>query len=193
MIGSREGPAFWRRPRSQRGSVLLPVATAVVLGGCTAGASSDLVHPVRVADPVWEELYRDDLFFVSLDVAHVDPGPEPDTFAVWYRTDRLETQFEDEQPWNREIIRSLLRCDPVQFKTVRITVFLDDGPPVAQEGGSMAEAARVEWRDPVLESIDEASMEGACAKVAGRRRAAGFVEGARRGVDPGARTIGGAG
>lgn len=31
----------------------------------------------------------------------------------------------------------------LQFKTVRVTVFLDDGPPVAQESGSMAEAAGI--------------------------------------------------
>jgi len=139
---------------------------------------------------MWEELYRDDFFVVSLAVAHVGAGPEPDAFAVWYRTDRLEMQFEDDRAWNREIIRSLLRCDPVQFKTVRVTVFLDEGPAVAQEGGSMAEAAAIEWREAIPGSIDAASMEAACAKVAGRGGPRRSEHAGRPRVDPGASRLG---
>lgn len=124
-----------------------------------------LVQPVALSDHRWEEVYRDEEFVVSLDVAHIEDGPEPGTFAVWYRTDRLVMQEEDGEPWNREVIRSLLRCSPVEFKTVRVTVFLDDGPPVAQIGGTLEDVSDEPWRAVVPESIDAASMRDACALI----------------------------
>ncbi len=102
---------------------------------------------------------------MSLDVANVAEGPEPNTYAVRYQTERFVMQDEDGEPWNREVIRSLLQCQPLEFKTVRVTVFLDAGPPVDQVGGSVEDIAEEPWR-AVRASIDAASMEGACSLIA---------------------------
>jgi|SRR5688572_7386375 hypothetical protein len=129
--------------------------------GC-AGARTGFVTPFALRDHQWRQVYADTSYVVSLDVAHVSGGPEKDSLAVWYETRHLAMRKHEGKPWNREIIRSLLRCEPLSFKTVLTTIFLGDGPPIAQVGGSEADVREKPWRPVGPDTVDEAAMQGAC-------------------------------
>lgn len=138
----------------------------VILAGTScASAGTRFVRPFELPDHEWAPVYADESFVVSLDVAHVSPGPEDDSLAVWYETRHLEMREHEGSPWNREVIHSLLRCDPLSFKTVRTTIFLEHGPPIAQIGGLMAEVLGRPWRPAGPGSVDEGAMRGACEVV----------------------------
>ena len=142
---------------------------ALTIASVSCAGRAEFVQPVELTNHRWQEVYQDEEFRVSLDLAHIEEGLEPDTFAVWYQTQRFVMQEEDGEPWNREVIRSLLRCTPLEFKTVRVTVFLDDGPPVAQVGATLEDISDQPWRAVIPESIDAASMKGACALITANR------------------------
>jgi len=88
---------------------------------------------------------------------------------VWYETIHATLREHDGQPWNREIIRSYLRCEPLSFKTVRITIFLNDGPAVAQEGGDPQDVAGQPWKDATAR-VDKAAMSRACEIITEQER-----------------------
>jgi hypothetical protein len=142
------------------------VAICVVgSAACSAGGPA-LVTPFELSNHEWRQVYLDAQYQVSVDVANVRPGPEPDSLEVWYQTRHLEPREYNGVPWNREVIHSLLRCDPLSFKTVLTTIFLDDGPPVAQIGGDLASVADNDWRPTASGSVDEGAMRGACSTIA---------------------------
>lgn len=134
----------------------------LLVGSGCASARTGFVTPFALRDHQWRQVYADTTYVVSLDVAHVSPGPEEDSLAVWYETRHLAMREHEGKPWNREIIRSLLRCEPLSFKTVLTTVFLDDGPPIAQIGGREADVREKPWRPVRPDTVDEAAMRGAC-------------------------------
>jgi hypothetical protein len=117
-----------------------------------------------VAEHHWQVVYRDARYEVSLDTANVEAGPGGGSL-VWYQTRHSEPRDEAGRLWNRELIRSLLRCEPLSFKTVRITVHLDDGPVVAERGGKLADVRDEPWRPVGSPSVDEAAMSQACAVI----------------------------
>ena len=138
---------------------LLLVLLTVI--GCVS-ARSEFVTPFKLSDHAWRQVYADTSFVVSLDLAHVSGVPQTDSVAVWYETRHLAMREHEGKPWNREIIHSLLRCEPLSFKTVLTTIFLNDGPPVAQIGGVQADVRTKPWRPVLRDSVDEAAMRGAC-------------------------------
>ena len=143
--------------------LLLPVI------GC-ASARSEFVTPFELSDHSWHQVHADTSFVVSLDLVHVSGAPQMDSVAVWYETRHLAMREHEGKPWNREIIRSLLRCEPLSFKTVLTTIFLNDGPPVAQIGGVQADVRTKPWRPVLPDSVDEAAMRGACQVLQGKLR-----------------------
>lgn len=134
----------------------------LLIGNGCASARSEFVTPFALDDHKWRQVYADTSYVVSLDIAHVNPGPEDDSLAVWYETRHLAMRDHEGKPWNREIIRSLLRCEPLSFKTVLTTIFLENGPPIAQIGGRAADVREKLWRPVGPDTVDEAAMRGAC-------------------------------
>lgn len=122
----------------------------------------------------WRQAYGDSNYQVSVDTAHIERAPEG-AYLVWLETKHASLQTEFGKPWNREIIRSLLRCAPLSFKTVRVTLQYNDGPVIAAEGGDVASVADRPWKPVIPRSVDEARMSGACALIsrAGKMPVAG--------------------
>src|SRR5215213_8150977 len=84
--------------------------------GCGGIRTGGFVAPFEMAEPEWRPLYSDSAYATALDVAHVFPGPEKDTLEVWYENRHRVMRDEGGKPWNREVIHSLLRCEPLSFK-----------------------------------------------------------------------------
>ncbi len=139
------------------------VASGHVIGCSRPGSATSEQH----GSHAWLQLYMDADYRVSIDTADMTPTAEG-AYLVWYETKHTSPKVEAGRPWNREIIRSLLRCDPLSFKTVRITVHYDDGPVVAAIGGDVADVASKPWKPVVSPSVDEATMRPACVFIAQR-------------------------
>ncbi|MGH7575677.1 MAG: hypothetical protein ACREM1_11220 [Longimicrobiales bacterium] len=108
----------------------------------------------------WQELYEDASCHFFLDTANVEEGRPGNAYLVSYQTIHGKRREHDGVPWNREIIRSLLRCEPVSFMTVHITIYLDDGPPVAREGGDLEDVVDQPWKEAAA-SVDRPAMKRA--------------------------------
>ncbi len=148
--------------------ILRPLLAAAIASGHAIGCSRPgNATSQQHGSHAWLQLYMDADYRVSLDTADMTPTAQG-AYLVWYETKHTSPKVEAGKPWNREIIRSMLRCDPLSFKTVRITVHYDDGPVVAAIGGDVADVASKPWKPVVSPSVDEATMRPACAFIAQR-------------------------
>jgi len=146
------------------GQTMLLLTFALAL--CTSGCGTPPSRPSQEGSSHdWRLVYKDATYEVSLDSSHIDLQPDG-AYLVWYQTRHAAPKVEVGQPWNRELIRSLLQCDPLAFKTVRITLHYDAGPVVAAQGGEVADVADHSWKSPTSGSVDEAAMREACAVIA---------------------------
>jgi hypothetical protein len=113
----------------------------------------------------WLRVYTDTAFTVALDTSRVERIAN-NAFLVWFETRWARPhQTQAPGPFNRETIRTILRCRPVAYKTVHVSVSLDAGPVVAEQGGTVADAERQEWKVPAPDSADEHSFVAACAAL----------------------------
>ena len=136
---------------------------ATVVGACAnPGAEEAFTAPFQLPDHEWEEVFDDERYTVSIDLAHVSPGPVEDSVEVWYETLHKASRQYEGRAWNREVIRSQVRCEPVSFRTVLTTIFLDHSPPIAQVGPTAEELPSLEWRQAGIGSVDEAAFTATC-------------------------------
>lgn len=142
--------------------LLLPTAALALLPSA-CGRPRDATPRDQIVHK-WAQVFKDAEYQVSLDTAHIEPIPEGG-YLVWYETQHARPKVEAGKRWNREIIRSLLRCDPLSFKTVRITVHYGDGPSVARRGGEIEDVADKPWKPVIPGSVDEGAMGTACAII----------------------------
>jgi hypothetical protein len=112
-------------------------------------------------------LYADSVISTSLDTTRVEQRA-PNEYLVRYQT-RWATphQTQAPSPFDRELILSLLRCNPTAFKTVEVSVYLGDGPLVARQGGTIADAAVQPWKTPRA-TVDVPSLNKACEIITAR-------------------------
>ena len=139
---------------------VLGVALLLTVAGCAP--KPRFVEPFELTNHEWQQVYSDSAYTVSLDVANVAAGPEESSVSVWYQTRHLTMKKHEGKDWNREVIHSYLRCEPLSFKTVLMTIFLEHGEPVAQIAKSPAELSKEDWRPVIQGSVDEGSLKMAC-------------------------------
>jgi hypothetical protein len=144
-------------------AILLMIALALQAYGCHPGSTRSSQHDTSHD---WRLLYHDTTYEVALDSSHIERQSD-NAYLVWYQTRHATPKVEAGQPWNRELIRSLLRCDPLSFKTVRITLHYDAGPVVAARGGDVADVASEPWKPVTSGSVDEAALREACVVISG--------------------------
>jgi hypothetical protein len=96
------------------------------------------------------------------------------TYRVWMQTrwaaPRYGSRKRTPLPFNREMIRTYLRCDPIAYKVVGTVVSLDDGPPVDSVIVGEKAASAGNWKDAEPGSADAGAGKGACAILDARAR-----------------------
>jgi hypothetical protein len=147
---------------------------ALILQSSCRAPGDDPVAEGAIASPfgseaAWVPIYSDSTVSVALDTTRVERRG-PNEYVVRYQT-RWATphQTQAPSPFNRELILSLLRCNPTAFKTVEVSVYLNDGPLVARQGSTLAEANAQDWKTP-RGSVDLASLNRACDVITGSPR-----------------------
>lgn len=149
--------------RDVRFAFLLAACLTMPLGAQN-GATG---RPSAIApfDPPWARVFTDPAFQIALDTSRVDRRGAQ-SYLVWMQT-RWATPHRGAtrrtpSPFNRELIHTFLRCDPVAYKTARTVVSLDDGPPVDSVGAGVEAARRGAWRAADPRSADAAAGAAAC-------------------------------
>jgi hypothetical protein len=148
----------------------LPIVVVVSLQfSCRAPGDNQAAEGGAASSPfgpqaAWVPLYSDSAVSVALDTTRVERRA-PNEYVVRYQTRWVSPRdTQAPSPFNRELILSLLRCHPTAFKTVEVSVYLNDGPLVARQGSGVAEANAQPWKTP-QGSVDVPSLNRACEVI----------------------------
>jgi hypothetical protein len=148
---------------------LVLVVFVIHPSGCRTPGDSQTAETAAAVTPfgpeeAWVRIYRDSTVSVALDTTRVDQRA-PNEYVVRYQTRWVTPrQTQAPSPFNRELILSLLRCNPTAFKTVEVSVYLNDGPLVARQGTNVTEANAQPWKTP-RGSVDVPSLNRACELI----------------------------
>jgi hypothetical protein len=135
-------------------------------------SSSRPASPTPFAAP-WQAVFTNPDLSVGLDTSRVE-RVDSVTYRVWMQTRwaaaRFGSQKRTASPFNRELIRTYLRCNPTAYRVVGTVVSLDDGPAVDSiVVGDDAARARA-WSVAEPQSADAGAGDRACAILRGRSR-----------------------
>lgn len=159
------------RPAAWLWSVAMAVA-----GACT-GEWDPTADVVREADRAWVRVYADAEYDISVDTAHIRRHLAADhTFEIWYRTQHLKPRLRRGERWNREITRSVLRCDGLLYKIARVDISEDGHRPISQQRTEPWELDDQPWREVEVGTMEEITARAACHYAGARiiRSAAEF-------------------
>lgn len=163
-----DNPPRSRRPKSAG----IWLCVVLLLGGTACNRSepppikSISSETIFGSPENWATVFFHTDLTVALDTTRMEPMPDG-SYLLWFQKIWVTPRKAESQPFNRELIHALVRCEPLAFKTVSVTLFFDEGPPVAKVGGSVSEATKEEWKTPIPGSADEGSFQQTCMNLDG--------------------------
>jgi len=113
----------------------------------------------------WYVVFADSELTIALDTSRVS-RVDSSTYRLWLKTrwaaPRNGTRKHTSSPFNREMIRTYLRCSPVAYKVIGTVVSLDDGPPLDSMVVGDRRARLGAWNVAKPRSADVGAGENAC-------------------------------
>jgi len=150
-------------------TLLLMAASSATLAGQGSAASRSRV--IADFDLPWIPVFRDSAFRIALDTSRIKRVGS-NTYLLWMQTrwflPRRGGTKRTASPFNRELIHTFLRCEPLAYKVARTVVSLDDGPPVDSVGAGVAAAKRADWHPVSSGSADAGAGAQACEVLSHR-------------------------
>lgn len=107
----------------------------------------------------WVEVARDTNYRILVDSSRLVWQPAAAAYIVWYRTDHAAPRLKDGQPFNREVVGSLLSCERGRYKVTSVDLSLNGARPISRQ---RTEFRDQEWRHVVEGTIEEAAARNAC-------------------------------
>ncbi len=146
------------------------MAIGMALTGCRSGAPTGS-QPIPLGDRApWHTVLADSTFRIAMDTARVQRGPE-DGWIVWFITTHAAPQGPDTLRFDRGRIRVLVRCTPLEFKSMSEELALGDARPVFRQQWRLSGRDAVAWRVPQAGATDAVLLRTACGILAGRNGA----------------------
>ena len=143
---------------------------------CPAAAAAQLSGPPTPPAPFaapWQMVFTNVELIVGLDTSRVE-RVDSTTYRVWLQTRWAAASFGSRKktpsPFNRELIRTYLRCNPTAYRVVSTVVSLNDGAAVDSVVVSDAAARATPWAVAAPQSADAGAGDTACAILRARRR-----------------------
>jgi hypothetical protein len=147
---------------------LMLASSGTVIAQTVAGHSS---RTVRRFEQPWVTIFTDPDFQIALDTSRIE-RVDADGYLVWMQTrwvtPRNGSTKRTSSPFDRELIHTFFKCDPIAYEVVRTVVFLDDGPPIDSVGADLQPARARAWRTARPGSADLGAGSAMCEIV--RRR-----------------------
>ena len=132
------------------------------VGACT-GEWDPTADVVREADRTWVRVYSDADYDIAVDRAHIRRYLAADNaFEVWYRAQHLKPRTRHGQVWDREITLSVLRCDGLLYKIVRVDMSEGGREPISRQRTEPWELGDQPWRRVEVGTIEEITARAAC-------------------------------
>jgi hypothetical protein len=153
-------------------------SSATITAQTTAGHRS---RPVRRFEPPWVTVFTDPDFQIALDSSRID-RVDADAYLVWMQTrwvtPRNGSTKRTSSPFDRELIHTFVKCNPIAYKVVRTVVSLESGPPVDSVGTDLQTARASTWRPASPGSADLGAGRAMCGIVRRRDGAGSRLSGA---------------
>ena len=130
-------------------ALILPFAL-----GCADAAARDGRH-------FWMPVAGDSLYRISIDTSRITK-PTYRTYLIWYRTDHAMTHLYKGQPFNREIVGSLLRCGDLAYKVVSVDMSMGSESPISQQRADANDVALQPWRHTERGTIEWSAARRSC-------------------------------
>jgi hypothetical protein len=124
----------------------------------------------------WAMVFRDSAFQIALDTSRVE-RIDADSYLVWmqtrWRVPRRGSTKRTPSPFNRELIHTFLRCQPVAYRVAQTVVSLNGGPAIDSIGSGVDSARQADWHPASAGSADAAAGAEACRVLNRRSRRPG--------------------
>lgn len=103
----------------------------------------------------------DSLYRISIDTSRITK-PTYQTYLIWYRTDHAMTHLHKGEPFNREIVGSLLRCRDLAYKVVSVDMSMGSASPISQQRADAHDIALQPWRHAERGTIEWSAARRSC-------------------------------
>jgi hypothetical protein len=110
---------------------------------------------------LWMAVAGDSLYRISIDTSRITK-PTYRTYLIWYRTDHAMTHLYKGQPFNREIVGSLLRCGDLAYKVVSVDMSMGSDSPISQQRADPNDIALQPWRHAERGTIEWSAARQSC-------------------------------
>jgi hypothetical protein len=125
-----------------------------VVAGCSNAAANE--------SKVWVRAAQDTNYAISIDTSRIETPEHRQWVVVWYRTDHAQPRLHKGQPFDRELVKTLLRCNDLSFKIQRVDMSSRAGHVIAGQRASTDEIAKQPWRNVERGTIEETVARQAC-------------------------------
>ncbi|HYC49983.1 MAG TPA: hypothetical protein VEB19_02625 [Gemmatimonadaceae bacterium] len=128
-----------------------------------------LVYDKATAEPeAWVVIARDAHYDVEIDRARTKTGRMAsqgrwvNVVETWYRTSHKLPRLHKGKEFDREVVRSVVRCDNLTFKVASIAMSRGNGRPITRQVTSGEELYRQRWRPVERGTTEEIAAQAAC-------------------------------
>lgn len=160
-------------------TVLMLASSATVTAQTTAGHGS---RTARRFEPPWVTAFTDPDFQIALDTSRIE-RVDADAYLVWMQTrwvtPRNGSTKRTPSPFDRELIHTFFKCNPIAYKVARTVVVLGDGPPIDSVGTDLQTARASAWRPASPGSADLGAGRAMCGIVPRRNGQGSTLPGAK--------------
>lgn len=143
-------------------ALLLVCGLSPMLSGQAAARQTAMIPRFKAP---WIAVLSDSSFEIALDTSRIERA-DAKSYLLWMQTrwltPRRGSTKRTPSPFNRELIHTFLRCEPLAYKVARTVVSLGDGPPIDSLGGGVDVARRAPWRSATRGSADAVAGAEAC-------------------------------
>jgi hypothetical protein len=126
---------------------------------CLALGCADLA--ARDGGHFWMAVAGDSLYRISIDTSRITK-PTYQTYLIWYRTDHAMTHLHKGEPFNREIVGSLLRCGDLAYKVVSVDMSMGSESPISEQRADAHDIALQPWRHAERGTIEWSAARRSC-------------------------------
>ena len=133
---------------------LLLACVSYGAAGCTDAAARGRGHR-------WLPVAHDASYDIYMDTSRITTY-HYHTYIVWYRTDHAVTHLYKGEPFNREIVQSILRCGDLAFKVASVDMSLGASRPISQQRADLDELGQQPWRHVERGTIEAVAARMSC-------------------------------
>jgi hypothetical protein len=154
------------QPHWKRGTLSLRLRLLLLAGCVAVGVGANRYLLTAHNSNGWMRIASDSLYVISIDPARVIER-WGGIYDVWYLTDHAIPHMYKGASFNREIVESLLRCNTLSFKILRVDMSMRGGRTVSRQRTDDDDIRRQPWRSVEPGSTEADAARATCERAPG--------------------------